>query len=305
MMVRLLLSWTSLSVIMFLMMISAFLCFSTGCKNLTGELLQDDPIRALYSFDNSIRKQDVSSETLDYITLSAYKMPLSLFFRILSDRYNVGLVYADSLSEKTITAEFKKTDIKSVFSVISRQLGVDSVRIGNTFFVGSSKPEDRSVLVRRVVGYEDKELTSLVQSMLSSNGKTSSLSNSVVVATDHDSVLRRVAEMLDYLDNVDPGCWILQLYFVSLKKDALLDAGLETKSSGTVSYDISQNKINLSDFKLEGLFQLNASSSFIDTFASPMLLVRDGQESSWKDGKRIPVPRKSVSDYGTVTTTGF
>lgn len=287
------------------MIILVLLCISSGCKNLTGEINQDDPIRALYSADKSVRSIVSPAEKVNYITLSAYKMPLSLFCRILSDRYSIGLVYSDTLSEKQITAEFKHTDLKSVLAVLSRQIGVDVVRIGNTYFVGEAKPEDRSVLVRRVVGYDDNELSKLVQSMLSSKGKVSSLSNSVVVATDHDSVLRRVAEMLDYLDQVDPGCWILQLYFVSLKKDALLDAGLETKSSGTISYDISNNRVDLSDLKLEGLFQLNASTSFIDTYASPMLLVRDGHESSWKDGKRVPVPRKSVSDYGTVTTTGF
>ncbi|MBS1368438.1 MAG: hypothetical protein HPZ91_00645 [Lentisphaeria bacterium] len=232
-------------------------------------------------------------------------MPLSLFCRILSDKYDIGMVFSHDLAERQITAEFKRTDLQSVLNVVSRQIGVDIVRVGNTYFIGALRPEDRGVLVRRIMGYDQQSLNSIVTPMLSQTGKAQVMSNGVLVATDHESVLRRLVEMCDYLDTVYPGSWIVQLYFVSLRKDAMLEAGFDTKSSGSISYDIANSKIDLNDIKLEGLFSFGANSNFTDVFAAPMMVIRDGSTGSWRDGERVPIPKKTVSNEGTVSTTGF
>lgn len=266
---------------------------------------QDDPFRAIYSSKVKQEKKSAISKTEEpALTLSAYKMPLGNFCRILSDKFNIGIVFADSLTDKIVSAEFKSTDLTSVLNVLSRQLQVDVVRVGNTYFIGSLRPEDRGVLVRSVLGYSDSSLDNIVKSMLSEKGKCF-VFQSIVAVTDHESVLRRVAEMLDYLDSQEFDTWIVQTCFVVLKKDALLEAGFDVTSSGSIAYNISQNKVELNDFKIEGLFNGNASSSYADIYASPMVLVRDGSSAVWKDGKKVPVPKKSVSQYGTVQTTGF
>lgn len=286
-----------------LMMVLLFIC--TSCSQLK-QVPQDDPFRKLYTARVAQRSgQGGKVEKSPLITLSCYQMPLSLFCRILSDKYKVGMVYSEQLGPKTITAEFKDTDFQSVLNVVSRQLGVDIVRVGNTYFVGTLRPQDRGILVRRVLGYDVDSLRSIVNAMISQQGKSSVMSNSVVVATDHESVIRRIAEMLDYLDTVESDTWIVQLCFVLLRKDALLQAGFDVTSSGTISYNISENSLDLKDFKIDGLLNLASSSSFADIYASPMLLVRDGSTGKWQDGQRVPIPRKTVSSEGTVTTNGY
>ena len=47
------------------------------------------------------------------------------------------------------------------------------------------------------------------------------------------------------------------------------------------------------------------NSSFCDLYASPMLIVKEGGTGTWKDGEKVPIPRKTVSSEGTVTTTGY
>ena len=285
------------------MMVLLFIC--TSCSQLK-QVPQDDPFRKLYTARVAQRLgQGGKVEKSPLITLSCYQMPLSLFCRILSDKYKVGMVYSEQLGPKTITAEFKDTDFQSVLNVVSRQLGVDIVRVGNTYFVGTLRPQDRGILVRRVLGYDVDSLRSIVNAMISQQGKSSVMSNSVVVATDHESVIRRIAEMLDYLDTVESDTWIVQLCFVLLRKDALLQAGFDVTSSGTISYNISENSLDLKDFKIDGLLNLASSSSFADIYASPMLLVRDGSTGIWQDGQRVPIPRKTVSSEGTVTTNGY
>lgn len=294
-----------LSVSIVLMMALSFTCIS--CSQLR-DIKQNDPFRKLYTASLSSQSRGGIGQVQEtpLLNLSCYQMPLSLFCRILSDKFSIGMVYAENLSQKVITSEFKNTDLISVLNVISRQLSVDIVRVGNTYFIGSLRPEDRGILVRRVLGYDSAELQSIVSSMLSSTGKSSVMAkSSVVVVADHESVVRRVSEMLDYLDSVDTPTWILQLCFVILRKDALTEAGFDVTSSGTISYNISENSLDFKDFKLDGILNLVQNSTFADIYASPMLLVRDGTTAKWKDGKRVPIPKKTVSSYGVVTVSGY
>lgn len=291
--------------IIFLMMGLSTVCINSGCS--LRDVQQNDPLRILY--DPAVKSvvQEVKQEKSfnPNLTLSAHLMPFSVLMRILSDRFQIGLVFSEKLFSKNITAEFKETNLKDVLNVISRQLDTDIVQVGNTYYIGGLRPEDRGILVRKVIGFEKDELRNSVNAALSDKGKCSIVGNGVITVVDHESVLRRVSELLDYLDDLDQPVWIVQLAFVILKRDALAEGGANVKTSGTISYNISENRVDLKDFKIDGLFNAAMSSSFADIYSSPMLLVREGSESSWKNGRRVPIPRKTVSDYGTVTTSGY
>lgn len=287
------------------MMISVFICLN-GCYY-DKKVGFDDPFRYLYyrsmptAQDNSLIHDTVSSET---ITLSCLDMPLNTLCRVLSDEFSIGLVFSTRLSGSKITAEFKDTDFESVLNVISRQLDLDIIQVGNTYYIGELKPEDRGILVRRILGFSDDSLKQIVNSLISSNGK-STVYDSIVIVADHESVLSRISESLDYLDSVTFDTWIVQLCFITLRSDALVDAGLDVVSSGTISYDIANSKLDFKDFDINALFNLTASSSLADIYASPMFVVRDGSVAKWQDGERVPVPKKTISDYGVVTTSGY
>lgn len=290
-----------------LLIVSISCLFIESCT-IERNLAQADPFVQLYSppaeynIDSDSSLPDDAGER---ITLSASQMPLSIFARIISDRFGIGLVYAEELADKKITAEIKQTDLKSVLNVISRQIQVDVIRSGNTYYIGNLRSEDRGVLVRKVFGTTQKELQDIIISMISTQGRTNVTVDCVAVITDHETVLRRCAEMLDYLELTESPVWILQLYFVSLRKDAMVSAGIATKSSGALSYDVAENKLNLDEAKIEALFTFDTSSQFADVYASPMLLCRDGTQASWSDGESVPIVKKSVSDYGTVQTSGY
>ena len=284
------------------MMVLLFLC-TEGCSHFR-DIKQDDPFRLIYEASASVPVVRSSSPVLPTLTLSAHLMPLPLFVRILSDRFGIGVVFSDSLQQKTITAEFKATDLSTVFTVLSRQIGVEVVKVGNCYYLGALKDEDKGILIRRVLSYDAVTLDKAIKAMLSSTGRSEVLDGSIVLLADKDFVLRRAAEALDYMEAVQIDCWIVQLYFVVLRKDALAEAGFSMTSSGTISYNISENTLDLKDFKLEGIFNGLLESTYADLYASPMFILRDGVPGQWKDGQRVPIPRKTVSDYGTVTTNG-
>ena len=286
----------------------AFICVSSsGCYYRSKDVAFDDPFRIIYyrsapsKHDTAGNRPSVPSEV---ITLSCVEMPLSTLCRVLSDKFSVGLVFSGNQSNSTITAEFKDTDFESVLNVISRQLNSEIIKIGNTYYIGSLRPEDRGILVRRILGFNDQALTQIVNSLVSTNGKAT-VYDSIVIVADHESVLRRISDSLDYLDSVKFDTWIVQLCFITLRADALANAGFDVVSSGTISYDVANSKLDFKDFDINALLNLSASSSLADIYASPMFVVRDGSTAKWQDGKRVPIPKKSVSDYGTVTTTGY
>lgn len=285
-------------------MVLLLACFS-GCS-LVKQLDQDDPFRYLYEQSLQTHKKRVQqTQKKSHITLSANQMPLAHFCRILSDTFNVGIVYSDTLNSKVVTAEFKNTDIDTVFTVLSRQLSVDLVQIGNTYYLGQLKDEDRGIFIRKVLSHDEENLKNIIESLMSAQGKGKVLSGRVVLVSDKDFVIRRMIESFDALDKLNSATWVVQLYFLVLRKDALAEGGLSMSTSGTISYNIAESSIDIKDFKIEGLLSGLLSSSYADLFASPMLVLRDGVNGTWSDGQRVPIPKRSVSDYGTVTTTGF
>lgn len=280
-------------------------CFS-GCSVLS-DVSPDDPFRVLYGSRFPAPGSLIRDSKKDFpsFSLSAYKMPVGTFFRVLSDHFNVGLVFSEVLQDKMISAEIKDSDLPSVLNVVSRQLSVDVVRVGNTFYIGALRPEDRGFFVRSLPGFTKDELASLGQSLISQSGKVSAVTDGLIVISDHESVISRVSEVFDQISRLDNQTYILQLLFVMLRKDALLESGLDVSTSGTISYNLSENSLDFKDFNIDALFNLVNSSQYFDLYSSPMFVLREGVPAVWKDGQKIPIPRRTVSSEGTVTTSGY
>ena len=286
---------------MSLMMILLSICSS--CRKDSSE---DDPFRLLYSSSTPPKiPVSRSSAAEPVLTLSAHLMPFSVLSRVISDKFDIGLVFSEQLYNKTITAEFKKTSLSDVLNVVSRQLDVDTVHVGNTYYIGKLRSQDRGVLVRKVIGFGNDDLLKACQGVISDQGKVAVIGSGVVAASDIESCIVRLVELLDYLDNLDQPVWIVQLAFLTINRDILLEGGLKVTTSGTVSYNATDNEFKLKDINIDGIINSAMSSSFADVHSSPMLLVREGSSSVWKFGRRVPVPKKTTSSYGVVTTTGF
>lgn len=288
---------------MFLMILLFCSCINKQ-KNLA-----KDPFYELYN-ELSLKRNDTFEDKLlssasEIISISANKMPLSVFCRILSDTYNFGIVYNESLSDKLLTCEFKNSDVDIVFNIISRQLNVDVVKVGNTYYIGNLKNEDKAIFTARIFGYENLELKQLLVSMLSTQGKVEVLKNGLVIVNDHENVIRRVISAVSYIQSVEVNTWIVQLYFVTIKKDLLLKAGLNVSTSGNISYNISENKLSFDEFQINGLFNANGEGNLSDIFLSPMFIIRDGQEGLWSKGESYPLPKYTTSEVGSVTISGY
>ena len=94
---------------------------------------------------------------------------------------------------------------------------------------------------------------------------------------------------------------------MSVKDDKSVNFGFDLYSSGELSLLLSDStlKFNASAFgwRLSQILSgKNYGSSIVST---PLMLLVAGVTCVWTNGSSIPVPQKTVSDSGTVTTSGF
>ena len=148
--------------------------------------------------------------------------------------------------------------------------------------------------------------------MLSDHGKCSVSGDGVLVVSDLQSILVRISDTVSRLENSAPGTWIIQFFILNQKREFNLNLGGRVKTSGKIAYELTKGETGSGfDFSdASNLAQnidlvLQSKSEFVKVVSSPVLLLRDGTSANWQDGLTVPIPQKTVSDSGTVTTNGY
>ncbi len=233
-------------------------------------------------------------------------MPFLSFIRWFSDSTNLGVIFPQDLEKNFVTGEFKNATASEIISTVARRLDQSVVYIGNTVFLGKLTKDDRGILARQIKNFDSKTLSDSLQIYLSETGKIKQIADLILISDTAEN-LSKIQSLLDILDNASPDTWIVQ-YFILLKKNNIeLTGGAQVVTSGELSYNIAKGQGVTGDFQDIGQnfkLILNGNSSFIHVVASPLLMMLANKESTWTDATTVPIPRKTVSDSGTVTTTG-
>jgi type II secretory pathway component GspD/PulD (secretin) len=242
-------------------------------------------------------------------------MPVSDFIRVLSAKYGAAVVFDDQLDSRRISAELQNTPLVDVFGLLSRRLGVQVSRVGDAWFVGKLRVEDKGFLVRKVRRLTDQGLNQAVQVLLSEAGRSVSYNDGLVVVSDRVEVLQRVSGLLDAIESARADTWVIQLYLVAVSDDVKATFGADTTALANLSYSFAKASAGLPISSTPGGGSLTSSlSAALSTTASkasvrlvgkPLFLIGDGESANFQSGVTVPVPKKTVSDQGTVTTSGF
>jgi type II secretory pathway component GspD/PulD (secretin) len=203
--------------------------------------------------------------------------------------------------------------IAETLNVVARRLGVEVTCQGKLYYIGSLRRQDRAVLVRRVRRLSAAELRSCVSVVSSDQGSIAAFEDGLLVIGDRVEVLSRIDELLTQVENADCATWVVQLYLVSLEDAALRELGLDARPSLEVAATFAA--ASAGGPGADGLLALNgglnavleaaASDGSAHMVAEPLFFLGDGGESVHKLGQNVPVPERSVSSEGTVTTVGY
>lgn len=220
----------------------------------------------------------------------------------------------ESLDAAPVTIDVTDQSISDVLGAVARRLGVQVSRTGDLYFLGTLRPEDRAVLVRRVGRLDQEELQRAVKVLLSEEGRSFSHSDGLLVVADRVEVISRVHDLLNQIDSAGIRCWVVQLYLVNWEVDRLRDYGFDVKPAAEISLNLASASAGLSsglpaaatlDAALDVVLTAADTDKGIALDAQPLFYMVDGSEAKFEQGQRVPIPRKTVSNVGVVTTTGF
>ncbi|QDU09461.1 Bacterial type II and III secretion system protein [Gimesia aquarii] len=195
--------------------------------------------------------------------------------------------------------------------MVARHLGVDVAKNGDVYFLGTLKPEDLGVLVRRVRRLDQEALQRSLEAVLTTNGKVHTLADGIVIASDSVEVLQKVDTVIDAIHSSAAVSWAVQLYVVSMTDKDARDLGFDLAPAVEVSYSLaaltSGNLVELGkiEAKFDAILRASDSRSTLRTMAEPMFLLADGETGTFHRGDSVPVPKRTVTDQGTVSITGY
>lgn len=198
--------------------------------------------------------------------------------------------------------------VDETISAIARQCGAQVTRSGRIYVLGTLRPEDRGVFVKRVRRLDEEGLRTIVEQALSDVGEVSAFKDGLTVVTDTVEVLTRVSEMLEQVEAADAVTWVVQLHVVQLTSRDIKDLGMDVVPALEVAAtlgDASSGKL-LSlqtdlTASLKSVLQFSNEKGRGGVVAEPLFLLVDGEESTVDRTRKVPYESSTISPQsGTI-----
>lgn len=242
-------------------------------------------------------------------TFEADSLPLSSFLRRLSADYGVSVVASESLDSKTITMTAHDVPVTDILITVARRFDVQLTRVGSVYYLGTLRGEDRAVLVRKVTSVAPDTLREMLAVYNSDSGRVTVSPDGVAVFGDRVEVLDKVNRMLDDLSQVRLQAWAIQAFLIEVGNDFSSDYAVDGATAIDIAAVVGTASAGGPSFSakatLSALLRASRKSSSVKTQTCPMIIVSEGATASLVDGQTVRTERKTTSDSGTVTTTGF
>lgn len=244
-------------------------------------------------------------------------MPLTEFLRVLSAKYGVSVIWAEGMDKRLVSVEAEDVPIEEIFQGLARRFNVAVEHVGASWYVGEFRNEDKATLVRKAARLSKEDVQVFAESVLGEGGRCRSFTDGLFVATDRAENLRRFSAALDQVETARSDSWVLQLYLISTSKESARDMGLDTNALIDLSYTFAQKSLVLPNSvpspangvhlasKFSAVMQAAAKRADVRLVGKPLFVLADGETARVSSGTVTPVPKKTVSDQGTVTTSGF
>lgn len=195
---------------------------------------------------------------------------------------------------------------------MARQLGAELIEIKSVYFLGTPKPEDKVVLVRKVRRLNEEQVTAAVGGFLSPEGTMFASPDGLVVVGDRLEIVERVLDVFDRLETSPSVTWCVQLHIISMSDKDLMDFGLDVNPAlelaagyanlSNVTRDLAAGAVqglrgeggsSVADVSLSAVLRATRERSTMRIVSDPVFTCVDGSETTITKGLRIPV-RNSV-----------
>lgn len=247
-------------------------------------------------------QKQARDETL--LTISTQDMPLTEFLRWLSNETGISVVCAETIDTRPVTVDIVKQGVDGILSVVARRLGVQVTRTANVYYIGDLRIEDKGVLVRRVSRLTGPEIIESIMTLLSENGRVAGYDDGLVIVGDKVEILQRVAELIEGVENAPSDSWFVQVFLLSFHNDNLLSFGVDLSLDAAYQKGLFSQDI-IKDGFLSAAISASQEEKLVSLISNPFFVMADGSTAFYVSGQNVPIPKKAVSDAGTITTTGY
>ncbi len=201
------------------------------------------------------------------------------------------------LDSKEVTVDVYEVPLSDLLGVVSRRLGVQVSRTGSLYFIGTLRPEDKGVLVRKVGRLESIELKESVSVLLSEHGRANVSTDGVLVVGDRVEVLSRVHELVESVERASADSWVVQLHMVKVSKGAEKRLGLDVRPLLDVAATYATSGAGGVDgiTGLSVLLKAESRMEGVSVVAEPLFVLVDGIEAETADASEIPI-RRAIFD---------
>lgn len=287
--------------------------FLAGCGTREGMDYDAGPnFKDIYKallFDEEKLEFDVKKERKK-VTISVKDERLDEFLKSIGGETSISIICDADLDDRPVTIDVVDTDVYDLLSAVARRFDADVVSQGDLFFIGNLKENDRGFLVRKVRRLTASDIKDVLSSLTSELGRVFVSEDGLVVVGDSVKILKRINSMLDDVEKQPASTWILQMYLITTSDKENRDLGFDSTAELDISAAFADSGMSrewrrVADGEFRAVLNAARSSSRYGVIAEPMMLMVDGGESKIQDGEKIPIPLKTVSDSGTVSTTGY
>ena len=255
--------------------------------------------------EKPVRRTEQKEEPL--LTFSASEMPLKSFLRWITDQTSTSIICHVDLDDKQVTVNVKDVTLTDLLATVSRRMGMDLTQQGNIYYMGAIKPEDRGILVRKVRRLDATGLQAAIATLKTDIGQSVTFADGLLIVGEKVRNLQKIHDMLDLVESTESDTWILQLHIISLQDTLTNELGFNTSTSLDIATTFANNGgySTTAAGALSAILRAAQESNRADIIAQPMMLLMDGDRARFQDGETIPVPKKTTSYNGTITTDGF
>lgn len=259
-------------------------------------------------------RHDVESWGLPRVSLSAVGASVAGVLSDLAISCEVPVVIPAELDKATVTVEFDGVDGQVALAEVARAAGYVPEFVGGVVrFVKADQVLQSFVLVRPGAERRAAALEGL-KSVVAQRASVAAVGERLVVTGDPQAV-DRAAEFAAQLESGSDG-WVVEVRVFSVSRSWQASSGVDWRVSGAVGVAVDAAVGNRpaavfpvfgarAAATVEALFAASEEGREVQLTRSGRVFVVEGQEGRLQQGDVVPVPRRTVSDQGTVTVTGY
>lgn len=272
-------------------------------------------IPQITKFYNELKYVELTEEERrkkeELITISAQNMPFRDFIRELTDVASVSVISEHGLDDKLVTLDVREVPVKSVITLVARRLGVSVTGTNGLYFIGQLRPEDKGYFVTKIPRLSPENIQKSIEVLLGEFGRVVVMEDGLTVVADRVEVITRVVELVKLINSAEVDSWVVQLHIVAISDSDSRQLGIDFNHQASASYAINKSigselsKAGDASALLGATLRAVTEKSKSSIFAQPTFILLDGKKARIHQGERTPIRQQTVTDSGTVTTTGF